>query len=54
MKEALNQSDLLLVLLDHNEFKVLKQSSLDYMNHKKIFDTKNVVNVVPKEVDYMY
>jgi UDP-N-acetyl-D-mannosaminuronic acid dehydrogenase len=43
IKEAVRNSDLVLVLTDHNEFKELNWSELEGMATKRIFDTKNVV-----------
>ncbi|MCP1450481.1 nucleotide sugar dehydrogenase [Priestia megaterium] len=43
IKEAVRNSDLGLVLTDHNEFKELNWSELEGMATKRIFDTKNVV-----------
>lgn len=51
--EALNKSDLIVVLTDHNEFKELNVNDLDSMNHKYIFDTKNIVNITSKNVQYI-
>ncbi|MBA9039392.1 UDP-N-acetyl-D-mannosaminuronic acid dehydrogenase [Bacillus aryabhattai] len=43
IKEAVRNSDLVLVLTDHNEFKELNWSELEGMATKRILDTKNVV-----------
>ncbi len=53
LKEAVNGSDLILVLSDHNEFKVLDQPELALMNNKRVFDTKNVVGTVAEGVEYI-
>ncbi|MBC2370199.1 nucleotide sugar dehydrogenase [Listeria booriae] len=41
-KEATNDSDLLLVLSDHNEFKTIVEEDLSGMRQLYVFDTKNV------------
>jgi UDP-N-acetyl-D-mannosaminuronic acid dehydrogenase len=51
MEAAVFGSDLVLILTDHNEFKVLEWSKLSSMNHVRIFDTKNVVS--NPEEDYI-
>ncbi|WP_313537812.1 nucleotide sugar dehydrogenase [Enterococcus sp.] len=43
LDEALINSDLALVLCDHDEFKGLSSSSVQNMKQKIIFDTKNIV-----------
>ncbi|MDQ1000304.1 UDP-N-acetyl-D-mannosaminuronic acid dehydrogenase [Neobacillus niacini] len=53
IEEAVNGSDLLLILSDHNEFKIIEGNALSKMNNKRIFDTKNVVNAVSGDVEYM-
>lgn len=52
-REAVNQSDLIVVLSDHNEFKELDIDDLDIMNNKRIFDTKNIVNVGSEDIEYI-
>lgn len=44
ISETLYQSDLILVLTNHNEFKELNNDLLKTMNNKIIFDTVNIVN----------
>jgi UDP-N-acetyl-D-mannosaminuronic acid dehydrogenase len=53
LEEAVNGSDLILVLSDHDEFKVIEGSDLAKMNHKRIFDTKNVVMTFSEDIEYM-
>lgn len=53
MKEAVHASDLILVLSDHNEFKVLAKEDLAGMHNKRIFDTKNIVKTVSEDVEYI-
>ncbi|MEH7274095.1 nucleotide sugar dehydrogenase [Neobacillus vireti] len=53
MEQAVAGSDLVLVLSDHNEFKVLVGQELAKMNTKRIFDTKNVVKAVADDVEYL-
>ena len=43
LEKALINSDLVLVLSDHNEFKDLSSEHFNQMNVQQIFDTKNVV-----------
>lgn len=44
LSDALKESDLILVLTDHSEFKELDYKSINSMKNKIIFDTKNIVN----------
>ncbi len=53
MKEALHQSDLIVVLTDHNEFKELTLRDLGTMNTKRIFDTKNIVPLREEDIEYI-
>ncbi len=53
IEEAVNQSDLVLILTDHNEFKELNWDQLKGMNTKQIFDTKNVVKNASEEFNYI-
>ncbi|WP_144550544.1 nucleotide sugar dehydrogenase [Bacillus sp. X1(2014)] len=53
MEEAVNGSDLIVVLSDHDEFKLFGETDLAKMNNKRIFDTKNVVTAVSSDVEYM-
>ncbi|MBY6088354.1 nucleotide sugar dehydrogenase [Priestia flexa] len=53
IKEAVRNSDLVLVLTDHNEFKELNWSELEGMATKRIFDTKNVVANRSNDFDYI-
>jgi UDP-N-acetyl-D-mannosaminuronic acid dehydrogenase len=53
MEEAVADSDLVLILSDHNEFKELEYSQLQGMRTKQILDTKNVVTVPPADVNYV-
>jgi UDP-N-acetyl-D-mannosaminuronic acid dehydrogenase len=53
MEEAVSGSDLIVVLSDHDEFKVFGETDLVKMNTKRIFDTKNVVSAVSSDVEYM-
>ncbi|MDN3233469.1 MULTISPECIES: nucleotide sugar dehydrogenase [Priestia] len=54
IEEAVNQSDLIVVLTDHNEFKTLNWSELSNMTKKRIFDTKNIIQNAPSEFEYIY
>jgi UDP-N-acetyl-D-mannosaminuronic acid dehydrogenase len=53
MEEAVNSSDLIVVLSDHNEFKFFEEADLANMNNKRIFDTKNVVKTNSDGVEYI-
>ncbi|MBM7585761.1 UDP-N-acetyl-D-mannosaminuronic acid dehydrogenase [Bacillus pakistanensis] len=52
LENAINHSDLVLILTDHNEFKELDFSSMKKMDNKQIFDTKNVVT--NRSDDFVY
>jgi len=43
LEDAVDQSDLILILTDHQEFKEFDFEKLNGMNNKLIFDTKNVL-----------
>ncbi|PYZ92596.1 UDP-N-acetyl-D-mannosamine dehydrogenase [Salipaludibacillus keqinensis] len=53
IEEATANSDLILVLTDHSEFKKLDFNSLNKMKNKIIFDTKNVVQNRSEEFNYI-
>ncbi|RND01815.1 nucleotide sugar dehydrogenase [Lysinibacillus halotolerans] len=53
LKQAVNNSDLILILADHNEFKEFSGTDLIEMNEKLIFDTKNVVKTVSTDIEYV-
>ncbi|MEH7416514.1 nucleotide sugar dehydrogenase [Neobacillus drentensis] len=53
MEEAVNKSDLILLLTDHSEFKELDFSKMTKMNNKRIFDTRNIMKNVPADFDYI-
>lgn len=53
LEESVKDSDLVLILSDHNEFKSLTLDQLQGMATKQIFDTKNVVKNCPSEVKYI-
>lgn len=53
LAEAIDKSDLALILCDHNEFKELPQEVLNLMNQLVLFDTKNCyMNVTDFENHY--
>lgn len=54
LEEAVNDSDLVLILSDHSEFKNLDWSQFTGMATKRIFDTKNVVENRSLEFDYIH
>ncbi len=53
LEEAVKDSNLVLILSDHNEFKTLGSDELQGMATKQIFDTKNVVQNRFSDVTYM-
>ncbi|MGX9134526.1 nucleotide sugar dehydrogenase [Rummeliibacillus sp. JY-2-4R] len=53
LEQAVNNSDLVVILSDHDEFKHFGTSDFDKMSHKRIFDTKNVVQNVSDDVEYI-
>jgi len=53
VEKALSNSDLVLILSDHNEFVDLSELNFDVMRTKQIFDTKNVVKKWPEDVEYI-
>jgi UDP-N-acetyl-D-mannosaminuronic acid dehydrogenase len=53
IEAAVNGSDLIVILTDHNEFKNLDFSKLVKMANKRIFDTRNVVNNLPADFEYI-
>lgn len=53
LERAVENSDLVVVLTDHNEFKELDFSKFTGMATKQIFDTKNIVQNRSDEYDYI-
>jgi UDP-N-acetyl-D-mannosaminuronic acid dehydrogenase len=53
MEEAVADSDLIVVLTDHDEFKELDFTKLTGMSTKRIFDTKNIVRNRSDEYEYI-
>lgn len=53
LEEAVINSDLVLILTDHNEFKELDWKKLQGMNTKQVFDTKNVVQTRSDDFRYI-
>ena len=53
IETAVTKSDLLLILTDHNEFKVFTGDVLQKMNDKLIVDTKNIVKSVSPDIEYV-
>lgn len=53
VEAALDNSDLILVLSDHHQFKVIEENYLSKMRNRVIFDTKNVIKVLPDNVEYI-
>lgn len=53
VEEAVDQSDLVVILTDHNEFKCLGADKFSGMAHKRIFDTRNCLQMVDDDVEYI-
>ncbi|MFD1451543.1 nucleotide sugar dehydrogenase [Oceanobacillus sojae] len=53
MEQAVAESDLVVVLTDHNEFKVLDEEGLSSMKNKRVLDTKNIVTNTDDNFDYI-
>lgn len=53
LMEAVQDSDLIVILSDHDEFKQFDISDLMTMSNKRIFDTKNIVQKLPEAIDYI-
>ena len=53
IERAVDQSDLLLILTDHQQFKDFTGDVLKKMNDKLIFDTKNIVKSVSTDIEYV-
>jgi UDP-N-acetyl-D-mannosaminuronic acid dehydrogenase len=53
MEESIKDSDLILILVDHNEFKELDWSKFNSMATKQIFDTRNIVKNPPSKFKYI-
>ncbi|MFB7035384.1 nucleotide sugar dehydrogenase [Bacillus altitudinis] len=53
LEEAVQQSDLILILTDHQEFKEFDFERLDGMKNKMIFDTKNVLQNRHEQFTYI-
>ncbi|MFF2445650.1 nucleotide sugar dehydrogenase [Neobacillus sp. NPDC058068] len=53
MEEAVDHSDLVVILTDHNEFKHLNGDKFGGMAHKRIFDTRNCVQKYDREIEYI-
>ncbi|WP_102691961.1 nucleotide sugar dehydrogenase [Rummeliibacillus pycnus] len=51
--QAVNDSDLVIILTDHDEFKEFGESDFMKMSNKRIFDTKNIVQKLSSDVEYM-
>ncbi|MEC1259388.1 nucleotide sugar dehydrogenase [Bacillus swezeyi] len=53
IQDVAENSDLILILSDHDEFKELDWSSLSGMSTKQLLDTKNIVKTRSSEFDYI-
>ena len=53
MEKAIDGSDLVLILSDHNEFKELNSPAFAKMNNALVFDTKNVVKEHADNIEYV-
>jgi UDP-N-acetyl-D-mannosaminuronic acid dehydrogenase len=53
LEKALTNSDLVLILSDHNEFKDLTSAYFNKMNVAQVLDTKNVVKEYSDDIQYI-
>ncbi|WP_042143705.1 nucleotide sugar dehydrogenase [Paucisalibacillus sp. EB02] len=53
MEDAIKDSDLVVVLTDHNEFKDIDFMKFKTMRNARILDTKNVVSSTSEEIQYI-
>ncbi|KKK38781.1 UDP-N-acetyl-D-mannosamine dehydrogenase [Mesobacillus campisalis] len=53
IEEAVSNSDMVVILTDHNEFKELDFGKLEGMSNKMIFDTKNIVQNRSEDFEYI-
>lgn len=53
LEKALDGSDIVLILSDHNEFKALTSDHYAKMNTPQVFDAKNVVKEYTDDINYM-
>ena len=53
IEKAVEGSDLILILTDHNEFKELTSEEFNKMNTPQVFDTKNIVRNYLKDINYI-
>lgn len=53
LDKALDGSNLVLILSDHNQFKELTDEAFNKMNNKQIFDTKNIVQKHSDDIAYI-
>ncbi|NBJ68806.1 MULTISPECIES: nucleotide sugar dehydrogenase [Clostridia] len=53
LEKALTDSDLVLILSDHNEFKELNSPIFEKMNVAQVFDTKNIVKSHSDQIRYI-
>jgi UDP-N-acetyl-D-mannosaminuronic acid dehydrogenase len=53
MEVAVHKSDLVVVLTDHNEFKMVDTDALKNMRNKRVFDTRNIMHVEDRDIDYI-
>ncbi|MGE8206963.1 nucleotide sugar dehydrogenase [Heyndrickxia sp. NPDC080065] len=54
INEAVQDSNLIVVLTDHDEFKELNFQQMTSMAHKRIFDTKNIIKVRDEDFEYIH
>lgn len=52
IKKAVKNSDLILILSDHNEFKTFVDNELMGMNNRIIIDTKNIAKDISTDIKY--
>jgi UDP-N-acetyl-D-mannosaminuronic acid dehydrogenase len=52
VEKAVKGSDLVVILTDHNEFKIIDEATCSLMNSKRVFDTRDVVESTFGYVEY--
>lgn len=53
LASAIANADLILVLTDHSEFRMMDQVTFENMHQKNILDTKNIMNVSANDINYI-
>ncbi|QTN00779.1 nucleotide sugar dehydrogenase [Sediminibacillus dalangtanensis] len=53
LTQSIHNSDLIVILTDHNEFKNLDWDKFSSMSNARVFDTKNIISNAPEGVQYI-